>query len=568
MILWRRLCALALPWAVLVTLAVGLCFNVHAAPAQATSPAQSSTQPQQPPSSAPTSGLPGCTLTAIPLRDPRTEMFDSRQEMELGDIVAEQVQHKYLVIDDDDVTGNLRRIGAKLLANAPQGDFAIRFFVYDFPEANALTLPGGRIYVSRKLIAMTRNEDELASVLGHELGHALTHQSAMQMTLLFREVLGVTEAGSRDDIFHNYELLEDSVVTKKKVFARVGGVAGDEKQDQLVADQVGMQLVVKAGYAAQAFPDFFDRLAQTKGKTGGWLTDLFGATRPDSRRLREMLKQVAALPAACKTTTVVSNSADYQKWQSAVVNYSGLGHKEQLHEVYGKTKLDPPLQSDIRRLRVSPDGKYLLAQDESTIYVMTREPLASKFTIYAPDALPAKFTPDSQSIVFSTATLRVEAWSVQEEIRTAATEMVLPEGCLQADLSPDGKYLACFGREFDLAIYDVAGGELKFQKKNFSEPNLLQMILIEIFGPSDPEGLEIVHMHFSPDARYFLAHGNQDNTVALDLDGFRAVPLPGSVRALMWSSFSFVGPGQACRRGQHQCQELRIGQVPQRRVDS
>jgi predicted Zn-dependent protease len=134
-------------------------------------------------------------------------MFNARQEMDLGDAIAEQVQRDYLVIDEDDVTTYVRRIGARLLAQAPPTELKIQFFLFDLPVANAITLPGGRIYVSRKLVAMTRSEDELASVLGHELGHALTHQSAAQISKLWRDVLGVTVAGSRDEIFHNYQVL-------------------------------------------------------------------------------------------------------------------------------------------------------------------------------------------------------------------------------------------------------------------------------------------------------------------------------------------------------------------------
>jgi WD40 repeat protein len=483
----------------------------------------------------------GCAAPMIPAPEAKSDMFTARQEMDLGDAIAEQVQREYLVIDDEDVTANVRRIGERLLAQAPATDLKIQFFLFDLPIANALTLPGGRIYVSRKLIALTRNEDELASVLGHELGHALTHQPAMDTTQLWREVLGVQRAGSREEIFRSYELLQESVVRKRKAFARA---SGEEKQEQFIADQVGLQLITKAGYAPQAFPDFFDRLAETKGKTGSWLSDLFGSTRPDARRLREMQKQVAAVTTACKTAaTATVNSAAFKSWQAAVVSYTGLGHKEQLHGVFGKAKLNPPLQSDIRYLRFSPDGKYLLAQDESTIYVMTREPLAAKFTIYAPDAYAAKFTADSQSIVFYTGTLRVETWSVPEEARATTTEMVISSGCMQSELSPDAKFLACYGPEFDLAVYEVETGEQKFLKKNFSAPRTFLQYYAMLFARLlDSEDFEFVHMHFSPDGRYFVAHGAEDDSnVALDLNGFHAFSLPGAVRELMWGSFTFVG---------------------------
>jgi WD40 repeat protein len=482
-----------------------------------------------------------CPAPAIPAPEINSDMFNARQEMDLGDAIAEQVQRDYLVIDEDDVTTYVRGIGARLVAQAPPTELKIQFFLFDLPVANAITLPGGRIYVSRKLIAMTRSEDELASVLGHELGHALTHQSAAQMSKLWRDVLGVTEAGSRDDIFHNYQVLQEYVVRKRKAFEKLGG---EEKQDQLVADQVGLWLVAKAGYAPAAFPDFFDRLAETKGKTGSWLTDLFGATRPDSRRLREMQKQAAAVPSSCKRAVSTATSAQFKTWQAAVVSYSGLGHKEQLHELFGKTKLNPPLQSDIRYLRFSPDGEYLLAQDESTIYVMTRQPLAAKFTIYAPDAFAAKFSADSQSILFHTESLRVETWSVPDEARISTTEMVIASGCMQSELSPDAKFLACYTPEFDLALFEVESGEQKFLKKSFSQPRtFFQYFAMLVARALEGEDFESIHMHFSPDGRYFVAHAAEDDSnAALDLNGFHVFSLPGALRELMWGSFTFVGP--------------------------
>ena len=142
-----------------------------------------------------------CPPPNIPKPDARQDMFDDRQEMDLGNAIAEHVQREFLVIDDEDLTGYVQRIGQKLLAQAPPSDLKIQFFLFDLPVANALTLPGGRVYISRKLIAMTRNEDELASVIGHELGHVLTRQPATHFTQLMRDVLGVTQAGSHDEIF-------------------------------------------------------------------------------------------------------------------------------------------------------------------------------------------------------------------------------------------------------------------------------------------------------------------------------------------------------------------------------
>jgi len=482
-----------------------------------------------------------CPPPQIPTPDPRTDMFNDKQEMDLGDAIAEHVQREFLVIDDEDLTGYVQRVGQKLLAQAPPSDLKVQFFLFDVPIANAMTLPGGRVYISRKLIALTRNEDELASVIGHELGHVLTRQPAAHFTQLMREALGITQAGSHDEIFREYAQLYENVIRKRKAFAHSGG---EEKDEQSIADQVGIQLIVRAGYSPAAFGEFFDRLAETKGKTGNWLSDLLGATKPNSRRLREIIRQTPVLSAACTAPSEKSASpAEFIKWQSSVVGYVGLGHKEKLNGVFSKTTLNPPLQSDIRQVRFSPDGQYVLAQNEATIFVMKREPFASQFTIYAPDAFPANFTPDSQSIVFYTDGLRVESWSVADQVRTSVNEVVISRGCIQTELSPNGKYLACLGEEFELLLYETGTGNQVFQKKGFYEirsfREYFQFLLARILGETNPH---IIEMHFSPDERYLLAGTIGGSTLAVDLGAMQSVSIPGSVRALLGRYFAFIGP--------------------------
>ncbi|HXT23992.1 MAG TPA: M48 family metalloprotease [Candidatus Eisenbacteria bacterium] len=476
-----------------------------------------------------------CPPVRIPSPDPRSNMFSDRQEMDVGDAIAEHVQREFLVIDDPDYTAYVHRIGQKLLDHAPPTELSIQFFLSDLPVANALSLPGGRVYVSRKLVAMARNEDELAGVLGHELGHVLTHQPVIKVSQLFRQVLGVTQPGSREEIFKHYADLQDSLVRKRKAFDR----GGEEKQEQLIADQIGMQLVANSGYRVQAFGDIFDRISETKGKTGSWLSDLFGSTSSESKRLREIFKQAPAL--ACAAPASSPSPEEFQKWRGSVVSYSGLGHQEQLQDVINRITLNPPLQSDLRRIRFSPDGRFLLAQNESTIFVLDAASFSSKFSIYAPGAYEASFTPDSQSVVFYNPALRVETWSVADETRVSANETVVTSGCVQSRLSPDGRFLACLNREYDLALYDTESNAQVFIKKHFYEPSMSDYFFLLLARILEEGNLELLHMRFSPDARFFVAHSSREESLAVSLGNFQQVALPGSLRKLLSRDFDFIG---------------------------
>jgi hypothetical protein len=473
---------------------------------------------------------------------PGVNLFNDAQENDLGDIVAERFQRSYRVIDDEDYTTYLRRIGARLLKHVPPTGIHFQFFLFDLPTANAFTLPGGRIYVSRKLVAFTRSEDELASVLAHEIGHMVVREPAMSASYAMRQVLGVTQVTNRQDIFDKFNQLLDNAARKPKAFSVLERV---EEKGQHTADQLGLYAMASAGYDPRAFIQFWDRYAETKGKTGGFLSDLFGFTKPESRRLRELLTSMSAMPSSCFDARAVGPVEEFQKWQSSVVAYTGLGHKEALHAVLAKKTLDPPLQSDITTIKFSPDGKYLLAQNDSSVYVLSHQPFAILFRFDAPDAQPAQFTPDSQSIVVYDAGLHVEVWNVADEQRTAAYELFVSKGCLQTAISPDGKLLACLNNEYSLSLIDVATDTSVFLKKEFYRPitfaDYFRVLLLQILGDDNPH---YVRMGFSPDAKVFLCSANSDNAIAVDVTTFANIPLHGALKATISGGFTFLSPGR------------------------
>lgn len=494
---------------------------------------------------------PGCAPPALLPSSNESNIFSDEQEVSLGDAVAEYILRNYRVIEDSEMTAYLTRIGERLIKNLPANRLRFQFFLVDLPDANAFVLPGGRIYISRKLVAATKTEDELASVIAHELGHLVAHHTAVETTRMFKAVLGVTSVGDRRDIFEKYNQLIENVRRKPGSFK-----SQDREKGQISADQAGLFALVSAGYDPNAMARFWDRTTEVKGKTGNWFSDLFGTTRPEERRLREMVKLAEAVPATCRQRIAVGASDEFKQWQSNVISYTGLGRKESLHGVLSKRQLTPPLRSDIFHLRFSSDGNYILAQDDSGINVLSREPFAPLFRIDAPyDTYYANFTPDSQNIVFYTDNLRVERWSVAEERRLDIKEVVLRKGCLQTELSPDGKLLACLGPEYDLNLVNVDSGESVWRKKDFYAPDyyryirILTALYVQKSNSTD-FNLGLINMQFSPDGRYFVAGGfnaaefrtTHDGTVAevLETTTLKKIPIPGSLKKLLAGGFTFL----------------------------
>ncbi len=498
-----------------------------------------SPQPCQPP------------LSLIASQEPN--IFSEEQEVDFGDAVSEHLRRDFRVIDDDEVTAYLARIGERIIKHAPATKLRFQFLLVDAPEANAYAMPGGRVFLTRKLIALARTEDEVAGVIAHEIGHLIARHSTIDMTRRMREVLGVTEVKDRRDIFEKYNRLIENAARKPKAFDR--GERHNQKE-QMGADLIGLYAMAGAGYDPEAFARFFDRFAETKGKTGNAFTDFFGITKPESRRLREMIKTASALPASCIETRRAASIEDFQRWQASVLNYTGLGRRESLHAVRSKITLDPPLRSEIARLRFSPDGRYLLAQDDSGISVLTREPFAPLFRIEAPEARPAQFTTDSQSIIFYNSRLRIETWGVEEQKLKSVHEVVSRRGCLQSALSPDGKTFACLDFSFALILFDVASGAQIFQKESFYSPSIFDVLRVGLLDILGREGIDAeldwINLSFSPDGRYFAAGARsttiniagglskETNALIFDTTTRQNVPLRGPVKKMLSKSFAFL----------------------------
>src|SRR5262249_35990334 len=112
------------------------------------------------------------SLKPIP---PDKNIFNDKQESDLGDIMAESAVQEFTVINDDPLNAHLRQIAIQITKYLPPNQFRFHFSLMDFPTPNAFSLAGGQVYVSRKLVTLAHSDDEIAGLLAHELGHIVTH---------------------------------------------------------------------------------------------------------------------------------------------------------------------------------------------------------------------------------------------------------------------------------------------------------------------------------------------------------------------------------------------------------
>ncbi len=468
-----------------------------------------------------------CALAPIKNDPKRINSFKPDQEVYLGEILAEWGNGSGSIVDDAALNAYLTKIGQRLVKKLPPTGLDFRFYVSDSPEANGYSIAGGRVYITRKLIAFARTEDEIAGVIGHELGHIVTHQQAVTFSRIFKDKIGATEFADRKDVMEKFHRMLESKKTSN----------ANREDEQEEADRVGLEILVRAGYHPEELTAFWDRFTANKGKTGNWFTDTFGNTNEVSKRYREMLKESVKLPAECIEKRDPNDALEFKKWQAAVVAYDRYNRSEKLPGLVSKKALDPPLQDQLHTLRFSYDGKYVLAQDNGTIYVLSREPFVIKFAVPADEAFPAKFTSDSKFVSFYTPDLRAEVWDVATGKPANMYDLHSAHGCMQTALSADAKTLACIDMKEDLVLIDTATQDRIFEKKSIRSGNADYTFAAGYMRFSFQ--IDYVNMAFSPDGKYLLLCG-KNTTVGVDVANRKEIPLPSSIKAAIKHAFTFL----------------------------
>lgn len=201
--------------------------------------------------------LGSCATNPVTGRQELVFMSPER-EAAAGRDAAAQVEREIGLVRDPKLTAYVEQIGQRLAKHSPRRDVAYRFFVADMPEPNAFALPGGYIYVSRGLLALANSEDELAGVIGHEIGHVAARHAAQRETRAMGvgilSVLGTIAAGAMGGA----EAAQ--TVSQLGRVAGAGVIASYGRDQERQADQIGQDLEANAGWDPAGLADFLTTL--------------------------------------------------------------------------------------------------------------------------------------------------------------------------------------------------------------------------------------------------------------------------------------------------------------------
>jgi predicted Zn-dependent protease len=170
----------------------------------------------------------------------RTVLLTEHDDARVGREASRDVSAEIGIIEDASLNAYVSRIGRKLLRGVPRRSFQYQFSVVDQVEPNAFALPGGYIFISRGLLALANNEDELACVIGHEITHAALRHAARQQALARRES------------------------SLAMPWVRAAHIASYGRDMEREADKGGQMLAAAAGYDPMGMSTFLRNMGQNE----------------------------------------------------------------------------------------------------------------------------------------------------------------------------------------------------------------------------------------------------------------------------------------------------------------
>jgi len=194
----------------------------------------------------------GCT-TEYNLATQQEEkiFYSTDKEVRMGESIARAVEKQYKLIDDPLILKRVEDIGKRVVSVCDRKDIEYYFKVIDDKEVNAFSLPGGFIYVNSGLVEMVDNDDELACVLGHEVGHIVARHSVKKLqAIMGYNLLRILMAQAPES---------GKLVTGADIaFSEI--ITGYSREDELLADQLGTRYARRAGFNPEGMISFLEKL--------------------------------------------------------------------------------------------------------------------------------------------------------------------------------------------------------------------------------------------------------------------------------------------------------------------
>ncbi|MDH3550046.1 MAG: M48 family metalloprotease [Gammaproteobacteria bacterium] len=195
---------------------------------------------------------------------PADAILNNTEEAQIGRMIMRDIRKSGQVVEDPLITEYLNDIGSRIAAQTNEGEHSFTFFAVEDPRINAFALPGGFIGVHTGLIEASRNEDELAGVLAHEVAHvtqrhiaraihANSRQSILSTAMMLGAIIVAVAGGSSDAVQGAMAVAQGTAAQQQINFTRT---------NEYEADRVGIAALADAGYDPYGMASFFEVMSR------------------------------------------------------------------------------------------------------------------------------------------------------------------------------------------------------------------------------------------------------------------------------------------------------------------
>lgn len=215
----------------------------------------------------------GCTKAPITGRN-QLIMIDRGEEMKLGYQSAQQVLKKEKISNDRQKTAMVKKVGKRIAKISNQKNFKWEFYLIDNEkQANAFCLPGGKIFVFTGIFKYMKSDDELAAVMGHEIGHALARHGAERKSSATLSRIGAGIMKALNEVDKKKTRAEKDADNKNTDYMVNRWIMlPHSRTHEYEADHIGLVLSAKAGYDPRGALSFWKKFSAQKSTRPEYLS--------------------------------------------------------------------------------------------------------------------------------------------------------------------------------------------------------------------------------------------------------------------------------------------------------